>query len=96
MKRLPIGTRTVFGPITLRHLASQGRLVIEAYRGRRRLARLELEPERPYASVLIGRSWERPGFWSMKRGLPVEHIGDAITSFDVVNRFSAESRVSFR
>lgn len=93
MTRLPWHTRTGFGPVTLRHFARPGRLVMEAYRGGRRLARLKLVPAEGHVSLLLGRSRERPGFWSMKRGLPVEHIGDAITSFDVVNRFSAEARM---
>lgn len=93
MKRLPSSTRAVFGPVTLRHLASPGRLVMEAYRGRRRVARLELKPGKGHVSLLLGRSWERRGFWSMQLGLPVEPIDEAITSFDVVNRFSAEARM---
>ncbi len=93
MKRLPLSTRTMFGPVSVRHLASPGRLVMEAYRGRRRLARLELEPAIGCVSLLVGRKQVQRHFWSMKRGLPVEPMHEAITSFDVVNAFSAQARL---
>jgi hypothetical protein len=88
-----VSNRTLFGPVALRHLVTPGRLVLEAFRGRRRLARLELEPGRGHVSLLLARAMERRRFWSMRSGLPVEPIDEAITSFDVVNRFSAEARM---
>ena len=93
MRRLPLHTRTVFGPVTLRHFARNGRLVIEAYRGGLRLARLELKPRLGHVSLLLGRKHMQRHFWSMKRGLPVEPMHEAITSFDAVNRFSAQARM---